>query len=456
LRTEYGLSNQQSAIRNPQSTMHPLTVQLECPLFDSFRVRQVAGMFDLTVEPALRESFRAEIPSLDEPWSIGVIVGPSGSGKTSLARAAFGPALYEPTPWPTDRAVIDCLGELPIKQLTRTLTAVGLSSPRTWLKPYAVLSNGERFRCELARALLLKGDAGMKCDGGKGRGGDGEKEGELEVVRASALVPPSPLRPVPPSLPPMLVFDEFTSVVDRTVARIGSAAVSKAIRGGIVNVRFVAVTCHEDVVRWLGPDWVLDMSGPSLSRGRVRRPPIAIEISRCDRSMWKQFERHHYLTGTLHRGAACFLARFEHRPAAFASVLPFPHPLRPGWREHRLVCLPDFQGVGIGSALSDFVASLYVATGKPYFSTTSHPAMIHHRANSPLWKMHRAPAPVSRHAQSSHKTTCMAVTNSRERITAGFEYVGPPRAEHAQRLGMFLSVSSVVQIFLEFDHGLHG
>jgi GNAT superfamily N-acetyltransferase len=241
-----------------------------------------------------------------------------------------------------------------------------------------------------------------------------------------------------------MVFDEFTSVVDRTVARVASAALSKAIRSGAIAVRFVAVTCHYDVVRWLGPDWVLDMSGPSLSRGRVRpvrqahgrRPPLALEISRCDRSMWKRFERHHYLSGTLHRSAMCFLARFEDQPAAFTAVLPFPHPRRPGWREHRTVCLPDFQGVGIGSALSDFVASLYVATGKPYFSTTSHPAMIHHRAHSPLWKMRRAPAPVSRHASTSRDATCMADSNSRERITAGFEYVGAPRVADARRLGV--------------------
>jgi hypothetical protein len=55
------------------------------------------------------------------------------------------------------------------------------------------------------------------------------------------------------------------------------------------------------------------------------------------------------------------------------------------------VCLPDFQGVGIGNAMSEFVAAIYKATGKPYTSTTSHPAMIHHRAKSPLWRMSRKP-----------------------------------------------------------------
>jgi hypothetical protein len=134
-------------------------VQLHCPIHDSFRVRQIAGMFDLSIEPDSREAFRAELPDLTDPWQIGVIVGPSGSGKTSTARAAFGTALYNSPPWPAQKAVIDSLGNLPIKQITRTLTAVGFSSPRAWIKPHAVLSNGEKFRCELARALLGPEDA---------------------------------------------------------------------------------------------------------------------------------------------------------------------------------------------------------------------------------------------------------------------------------------------------------
>jgi GNAT superfamily N-acetyltransferase len=394
--------------------MIPIEVQLHCPIHDSFRVRQIAGMFDLPVEGTMGERFRAELPGLDEPWQIGAIVGPSGSGKTSIARAAFGDALYEASPWPIDRAVIDCLGDHPIKRLTRTLTAVGFSSPRSWLKPHAVLSNGEKFRCELARALLCS--AGVR---GQGSGVSKNQE-YVNCASSTSLTPdPWPLTP--------LIFDEYTSVVDRTVARIGSAALAKSIRAGAIPIRFVAVTCHYDVIRWLQPDWVLDMSGPALHRGRVRRPPIALRIERCDRSLWPLFERHHYLSRTLHRSAQCFLARFENRPAAFCAVLPFPHPIRPGWREHRTVCLPDFQGVGIGTALSEFIASLYVATGKPYFSTTSHPAMIAHRANSPLWKMHREPRMVSRHNPSSDQTTAMADTVSRSRNTAGFEYVGSGR-----------------------------
>jgi ABC-type hemin transport system ATPase subunit len=107
--------------------MPTITIQLETPLCRTFRVEQVAGMFDVPLEERLRHSLTAELPGLAEPWTIGAIVGPSGSGKTTLAREAFCDAVYQPQPWPEERAIIDCLSEeARIKELARLLTAVGL------------------------------------------------------------------------------------------------------------------------------------------------------------------------------------------------------------------------------------------------------------------------------------------------------------------------------------------
>ncbi len=55
---------------------------------------------------------------------------------------------------------------------------------------------------------------------------------------------------------PLIVFDEWTSVVDREVAKVASLAVSKAIRR--TQKKFIAITCHYDVVDWLEPDWVFN------------------------------------------------------------------------------------------------------------------------------------------------------------------------------------------------------
>jgi len=310
------------------------------PIVNSFRVQQIAGLFDLRIGSESREAFTVDVPSADEEWSIGAIVGPSGSGKSTVARAAYGDVLYAGDEWPADRAVVDAFpSELSAKTITDTLTAVGFASPPAWLRPYAALSNGERFRCDLARCLL---------------------------------------RPAP-----IAVFDEFTSVVDRQVAKIASMCVARMVRSA--GKKFVAVTCHYDVLEWLEPDWVVDMATGETSWRRLQRPPISFEISRCDRSLWRVFGRHHYLDADLHPAAMCYAACHDGRPVAFcATMTSF------GWkgrrRIHRLVVLPDYQGVGLGLRLLNAVAAREAESHRISI-VTSHPRLIRGLAKSPLWRM---------------------------------------------------------------------
>lgn len=114
----------------------------------------------------------------------------------------------------------------------------------------------------------------------------------------------------------------------------------------------------------------------------------------------------------------------DERPVAFVAALGFPHPTRPGWRLHRLVCLPDYQGVGIGVAVADGVSAILKATGKPVFRTAAHPAVVAHCARSTLWRTNRGPSMVSGGCKTSDKA--LAKTLSTDRLTAGFEYIGPP------------------------------
>ena len=90
--------------------MPPIDVTVDCPVFDSFRVQQVAGMFDVPVAERASERFRVEVPELGDDWKIGLIVGPSGSGKSTIAKKMFGDRLYRQRDWPRDKAVIDGLG----------------------------------------------------------------------------------------------------------------------------------------------------------------------------------------------------------------------------------------------------------------------------------------------------------------------------------------------------------
>lgn len=363
------------------------TVSVQTPIRDSFRVRQVIGMFDLPEKKTWGETFSAELPALEEAWTIGCIVGPSGSGKTTLARAAFGSHFYESHDWPKNRAVIDCLGEAPIQQITHTLTAVGLGSPPAWLKPFAVLSNGEKFRCELARALLT---AANRSEQDK-----------------------------------LLVFDEFTSLVDRNVAKIASAALSRSLRSGRLNCRFVAVTCHADVVAWLEPDWVLDLgqvgsAGPQLSRVRLRRPQLKLRVTRVPQKLWQLFARHHYLSGSLNPAATCFAAWLDDRPIAFCALVAML-----GKKGHkrisRIVTLPDYQGLGIGLRLTERVADFARAQGSRVSITASHPAVIAACRRSPLWQL-RSFKPLGNLGRQRFEQR--AIPTSAGRGVATFEYLG--------------------------------
>lgn len=318
------------------------TIKVSAPIYDSFRVRQIGGMFDVPLAQKAESNFTVELPPLDSDWKIGLIVGPSGSGKSTVAAELFGDELYRQFDWPDEKAVVDAFGDHPVKTILQTLTTVGFSSPPGWIKPYRVLSNGERFRCDLAKAILdARGDT--------------------------------------------VAFDEFTSVVDRNVARIGSAALARGMRKGQIAKRFVAVTCHYDVAEWLTPDWILDMATGKLSGRYLQRPEIRLEIVRTVRALWPQFARHHYLSGSLAPSARCYAALWEGRPVAFCGLLPLMG-MKGRRRISRIVTLPDYQGVGIGAAFMAGVGKICRREGYRLNITASHPAVIAHCRRSPLWR----------------------------------------------------------------------
>ena len=381
--------------------MPMIDLTVECPVYDSFRVQQVAGMFDVSLAEKATERFAVELPGDDEAWDVGLIVGPSGSGKSTVAAEFYGEKLYRGAEWPDDRAVIDCFGDMPVRQVVELFTAVGFSSPPSWVKPYRVLSCGERFRCDLARAL------GGEWAVGSGRSAVSCDDSCCEVATKS--------------LPTRIVaFDEFTSVVDRNVARACSHAIAKGIRRGSIACRFVAVTCHYDVAEWLEADWVLDMATGLLQRRRLRRPAIELEIHRCGVAPWRMFARHHYLSGALAPGARCYLGTWEGEPVTFCATLPV-IAKRNHRRFTRIVTLPDYQGMGIGMRVVAAVASLHRAEGLRINVTSSHPALIRHCARSSDWRT----VNVKKTGASPNGSKRFAkYRSSAGRAVVSFEYVG--------------------------------
>jgi GNAT superfamily N-acetyltransferase len=350
----------------------------------SARVLQLEGLF--AVPPAARSELTWDValPLDARPWAIGLVVGPSGSGKSTVARHFWPVEVAREYAWSPTASVLDAFpAAMGIKDLVLLLSSVGFSDPPSWVRPFRVLSTGEQFRVTMARVLA---------------------EHALGAVA---------------------VVDEFTSVVDRTVAQIGSAALARTVRTR--GQQFIAVTCHEDVEAWLTPDWVYRPATNEFHWRELQRPPaIELEICRVHRAAWVLFRHHHYLDTDLNPSAVCFVAFWQDRPVAFVAAIGFPHKISPGWRLHRLVCLPDYQGVGIGVALADFVSSVLRATAAHVFRTAAHPAVVAHCAKSPLWDMKRAPSMTPGSSADERRNKGVgAMKRAADRLTAGFEYAGP-------------------------------
>lgn len=176
---------------------------------ETFRVSKIMAMFDLKPEHS-NEHFTGEI-TLPEKWHIGAIYGPSGSGKSTIGREIYGDKVDKVFEY-THKSVLDDMPkDCSLDDISKMFYTVGFGSTPSWLKPYAVLSNGEKMRVDLARKLL-----------------------EDDFV----------------------VFDEFTSVVDRQVAKTMCIAANKAIHK--LKKQMVVISCHSDILEWLQPDWCFD------------------------------------------------------------------------------------------------------------------------------------------------------------------------------------------------------
>lgn len=94
------------------------------------------------------------------------------------------------------------------------------------------------------------------------------------------------------------------------------------------------------------------------------------------------FRKYHYLNTELNSSSKCYLMTANDNIAGFMAVITFPHPTRPYKKVHRLVILPDYQGLGLGVLFLNHIAAMYKY---PFSITTSQPALIHALAKNNKW-----------------------------------------------------------------------
>ena len=140
------------------------------------------------------------------------------------------------------------------------------------------------------------------------------------------------------------------------------------------------------------------------------------------------FAKYHYLDNTHNNAAKVFICTVNNTVAGFLSLIHFPHgSIKNFKRIHRLVILPDFQGIGIGKRFLDFIANQTVLQNQRCIITTSNTALVFSLKKDACWNLRRLGRVGAIGATS--KISALQNTNSgANRITTSWEYTNKTKA----------------------------
>jgi len=331
----------------------------------------ICKSFDLPEQPFKFEYTNPFKDKLPINYNIGLIVGRSGSGK-SLILEDFGKE--ELILWDDTKPIVSHF--LDENDAVDKLSAVSLNSIPSWLKPYKLLSNGEKFRADIARKIKSN-----------------------------------------------IIIDEFSSTVDRITAKGLCVSLRKYIdKNKLTNI--VMATCHDDIIDWIEPDWVFNTLDNQLIVGRSKwqKPQLQCTIHKCPKEYWSIFKNHHYLTANINNAAHTYILLCNNDIVGFIAMLSFPHnKIKDAWRIHRAVILPEYQGYGIGTKFICTIADLYKSNNKRVFIRTAHIKLGNYFTNNKKWRPTSTNL-VQRKAQSQQYYNGWSI--DLQRRCYSFEYIG--------------------------------
>jgi GNAT superfamily N-acetyltransferase len=143
-------------------------------------------------------------------------------------------------------------------------------------------------------------------------------------------------------------------------------------------------------------------------------------VQRCNNAMWKSFRQYHYLSGKLGAGVRCYAAFYNQKPVAFIAIV---HTRMKAnyFRVSRLVVLPDYQGIGLGKRLLNFVADLYTSQiSLPFNLVTSNPQLV--RGNLGNWRVKRVGHGTSG-SEDTRINSELTKSNSKRRLSVTLQYI---------------------------------
>ncbi len=333
--------------------MQNFVVELKSKSSESFKAIKAANSLDIDVSKKL--THKMEITAdVKSPFSVGLIFGASGSGKTTLANEMFGG--IDEISMDKTSSLIDVLGEdLTYSQTRSILTGVGLNSVPCWLKPINCLSNGQQSRAEIAY-LIANSDKKT------------------------------------------IVYDEFTSVVDRNSAKAMSKSISKFAKKS--DRQIVLISCHYDILEWLDPDWVVDCNKQIFidrrkltPNERKKKSTITFQIKPATRSSWRMFSKYHYLSSNLPGGEihtfGLFAGERQIGFQCFANYTPTKKGTRPRYfHSNRTVIHPDYTGFALGMVFVNQTSEMMWKQHKiPIRAKFSSVPMYKSRRGDPRWSI---------------------------------------------------------------------
>lgn len=288
-------------------------VFLQSEISKSFFCTKAAHSLDIDVQKKSTHHLKI-LADVENNFNVGLILGSSGSGKTTLAKKIFGEDIFK-TGLNEDLPIIDQFDDkYSYDERAEMLSGIGLTSVITWIRPVKTLSNGQKARAE--SALLMSKDHDL------------------------------------------IVIDEWTSVVDRTVAKAMSHCVQKFARK--FNKKIILLSCHYDVTEWINPDFVIDCNNQSYDDRRSLRPErkekLEFTIKNVDKRTWKYFSKYHYLSEKLPGGLIFCFGLFQGDNQigfqCFANYTPHTNKgAKMILHSNRTVIHPDYAGLGMGIKL---------------------------------------------------------------------------------------------------------
>lgn len=128
----------------------------------------------------------------------------------------------------------------------------------------------------------------------------------------------------------------------------------------------------------------------------------------------------------LHKGAAQYVGVLNGRLVCHTGVIQFP--LRKGKkRVHRLVVLPDYQGIGIGTAFIKAIGDIVESQGFELNLTTTTPSLIYSLLKDKHWilaRYGREKSGMNGYQRYGQQMAHLKNTVSCNRVTYSFWYKG--------------------------------